>query len=49
MADHVKVEATPKQIEEAEKIWDGFMKGGTWAVVLSCIALILLGIVFIDW
>ncbi len=49
MADHVKVEATKKQVETAQAGWVAFTKGGKWGVILTCLLMALLGIVFIDW
>jgi len=49
MADHIKVEATKKQVEAANKLWSSFVVGGKWAIIATCVVVALLGIVFIDW
>ena len=49
MGDHVKVEATPKQIETSQDGWSSFVDISKWAIIVTCIVVALLGIVFIDW
>jgi len=49
MADHVKVEATKKQVETANGLWAGFVVAGKWATIVTCLVVALLGVVFIDW
>jgi len=49
MANHESVEVTPKQIERAETTWHQFAVAGKWATIGTCVIMVILGLVFIDW
>lgn len=49
MATNQPVEAGPKEVKNAQDMWNRFTNLTKWSIIITVVVLALLGLIFINW
>ncbi len=49
MAQHQTPDVDPKTLNEAHQMWTNFLKGGKYAIIATCVVLVLMALAFVKF